>query len=164
MNTKNRFIVVPMWLHELRILCCFQDDSGSIPGLTPWVKYRHCCKMQNRLQMQLPDLVLLWVWHRPQVQLWFNPWLGNFQIPWVQPYKEKKNIMIVIFRFKNFYIPMKTFFYIIVLWFNQLLWLYKCYYFLDNMLYITNAKLIDTGAQNLITEISGLFLSKFLFT
>ena len=34
---------------------------------------------------ELPQL-----WHRSQLWLRFDPWPGNFHMPWVQPEKKKK--------------------------------------------------------------------------
>ena len=39
----------------------------------------------------LKDPVLLQPQHRSQLQLGFNPWLGNFRMPCVQPLKPKQN-------------------------------------------------------------------------
>lgn len=35
-----------------------------------------------------PDLLLVWLWHRPQ--LWFDPWARNFHMPHMHRNKEKK--------------------------------------------------------------------------
>ena len=40
------------------------EDTGSIPGLAPWVKV----------------LALLWLWCRLQMKLQFDPWPGNFHM------------------------------------------------------------------------------------
>ena len=45
-----------LWLRGLRIQCCLCEDVGLIPGLS----------------------------HRPQVQLWFNPWPRKFHMVQVQ--------------------------------------------------------------------------------
>ena len=43
--------------HQVKDCHRLCKDAGSIPGLTYWVK----------------DLALLWLWHRPQLQLEFDP-------------------------------------------------------------------------------------------
>ena len=48
----------------------------KVPAVTQWVK----------------DLVLLQLWSRLQLQLIFDPWPGNFHVPWVRPKKRKKDI------------------------------------------------------------------------
>ena len=47
---------------------------GLIPGLLQWIK----------------DLVLLHVWCRLQLWLRFDPWPGNFHMPWGFLKKEKE--------------------------------------------------------------------------
>ena len=67
-------MVFPFWLRRLRHGQRLCEDAGSIPGLAQWVK----------------DLMLPWLWCRPQVQLQFDPWPRNFLTPMMQPSKEKK--------------------------------------------------------------------------
>ena len=55
----------------LRIQLCLCGGEGSILVPAWWVK-----------DPMLP-------WHRPQLPLGFDPWPGNFHMPWVQP--KKKN-------------------------------------------------------------------------
>ena len=54
----------------LRIWCCRELLFGS----------------QTRL-----GLVLLWLWHRPGLQLQFDPQPGNFHMPWQRPTKCQKD-------------------------------------------------------------------------
>ena len=51
-----------LWVHDLAYLCGL---PGSIPGSVQWVK----------------DLILLQLKCRSQVQLGFDPWVGNFHMP-----------------------------------------------------------------------------------
>ena len=44
-------------------------DACLIPGLVQWVK----------------DLMLLWLWIGLQLELCFDPWLGNFYLLKVRP-------------------------------------------------------------------------------
>lgn len=41
------------------------------------------------------ELALLQLCHRLQLQLRFNPWTGNFHMPWMQPKKKKKKTAAV---------------------------------------------------------------------
>ena len=47
------------------------------------------------------DQVLSQLWHRSKLQLRFDPWPGNFQIPWVQPKKKGKK--------RNFFFTVSAF-------------------------------------------------------
>ena len=38
------------WLTSLTCIC---EDTGLIPGLTPWVKDQHCCELWCRSQTHL---------------------------------------------------------------------------------------------------------------
>ena len=57
----------PLWHSRLRIWCYLYGGTGSIPGLVQWVK----------------DPVLLQLWRRLQLRLEFEPWPGNFHMPWL---------------------------------------------------------------------------------
>ena len=59
---------VVQWVNDPACLC---GGTGLIPSLAQWVK----------------DAVLLQLWHRPQPRLRFDPWPGNFHMPWVHPKK-----------------------------------------------------------------------------
>ena len=43
----------------------------GVPAVAQWVK----------------DLALLQLWYKLQLQLCFDPWPGNFHMPWMQPKK-----------------------------------------------------------------------------
>ena len=58
-----------LWHSRFRIPHYLPGDIGLIPGPVQWVK----------------DAVLLHPWHRSQLHLGFDPWPGNFHMPWVQP-------------------------------------------------------------------------------
>ena len=69
------------------------EVAGSIPGLTQWVKDRHCRELQRRSQTWLGS-VLLWLWRRPVATAPVLP------LAWERPYamrvalkkqKRKKN-------------------------------------------------------------------------
>ena len=57
-----------MWFSRLRTQHSVLEDVGSIPGLTQWVKdpvFATSCGIGHRCSL---DLVLLWLWHRLQLQ------------------------------------------------------------------------------------------------
>ena len=62
-----------LWRSKLRIWHCLCHGPCSIPGPALWVK----------------DLVVLWLWRRWQLQLRFDPWPGNFHMPWAWLKKKK---------------------------------------------------------------------------
>ena len=57
-------------LNRLKIHCYLCEDVGSTPGLAQWVKdlalFAASCRMGHRCSS---DPALLWLWHRPQLQL-----------------------------------------------------------------------------------------------
>ena len=42
------------------------------------------------LEQWVGDLALLWLWCGLQVWLKFDPWPGNFHMPWVWPERKKR--------------------------------------------------------------------------
>ena len=67
------------------------DDGGSIPGPAAlWVKVQHC----SWAVVQVENLAQIWHGCRcgigQQLQLWFDPYPGNFHMPGVWPWKKKK--------------------------------------------------------------------------
>ena len=50
-----------LWYSGLKIQHCLCGSVGSIPSLVQWVKYQAL----------------------PQLWLGFDPWPGNFHMPWV---------------------------------------------------------------------------------
>ena len=59
------------WFNDLA--CCGTVVAGPVPGLL----------------RQIKDLALLQQWRKPQMQLGFDPWPGNFHILWIWPKMEK---------------------------------------------------------------------------
>ena len=55
----------------------FPAGMGLIPDPEQWVK----------------DLAWLHLWHRSQLQLQFDPWPGDFQMPWVWPKRRKQKLV-----------------------------------------------------------------------
>ena len=62
------------WVNDLACLC---GGIGLIPGLVSYVK----------------DLVFLQLWCRSQHWFRFDPWPGNFHVPWGQLKKKKKFLL-----------------------------------------------------------------------
>ena len=70
----------PLWLSGLRIWHFLYKDAGWSPGLPQWIK----------------DQVLLWLWLRTYLQLWFDLWPQNLHMPQVQLLKKKKRFTLGI--------------------------------------------------------------------
>ena len=68
LRDKKQGLGVPIMAQWLTNPTRNHEVAGSIPGLAQWVK----------------DPVLRHLWHRSQMQLRFDPWPENFQIPWVR--------------------------------------------------------------------------------
>ena len=69
---KNSFMEFLLWYSRLRIQHCLCSNLGLIPGMA-W---------------QVKDLVLPQLWHRSQLWLGLDPWLGNFCMLQVQEKKK----------------------------------------------------------------------------
>ena len=79
-----------MWLSGLGIQCCLFEDTGAVAGLglEPGSEQKEDPvgqgsavgrKLQHRPRARL-GLVLLWLCHRPQLQLQFDPGPENFHV------------------------------------------------------------------------------------
>ena len=72
---KRRHRGVPTVAQWVNDPVCLGGGIGLIPSLA-----------------QVKDLVLLQLWRRLQFQLRFNPWPGNFYVPWGGWGKKKEDI------------------------------------------------------------------------
>ena len=84
-EVKNKFL---LWLSMLRTRRC--ENSVLIPGLTWWVKVSALLQVA----LQVTDVARIWCccgsgigW---QLQLLLDSQPGNLHMPWVQPYKDKR--------------------------------------------------------------------------
>ena len=70
----------PLWLSRLRAWHSVLEDAGSIPGFTEWAKDR---ALPQAVEL-VADVADIWCCHGCaiglQLQLWFNPHPGNFQM------------------------------------------------------------------------------------
>ena len=84
-----------LWRRGLRSCSCVCDDKGLIPNQAQWVK-----------NLALPQLV------QSRLQFRFDPWPGNFHIPWVWPkklkIKKKKDNVPVYFMHRKLRIQLSS--------------------------------------------------------
>ena len=78
----------PLWLSRGRTWPSIHEDAGLIAGLSGLRSWR-CWKLQSRSQIELGSCIAKWLWCRPQLQLGFNSWPGNFHMLQVRLEKEK---------------------------------------------------------------------------
>ena len=66
----------------------WKNENLGAPAVVQWIKYS----------------ALLQLWHRSQLRLRFNPWPGNFHLPWLQPKKKgkKENSYVVIWNYVHY--------------------------------------------------------------
>ena len=89
MGFKIPFGEFPLWLRGLRTWHFLCEDVGLIPGLIQRVKD---LVLQDRAQIRCCcGYGLGW-----QLQLWFDPWPGNFHMLHVRPLKKKKSHLGII--------------------------------------------------------------------
>ena len=50
--TKISIFGVPVVAQQVKDPMCLYKDSSLTHGLAQWLRIQHCCKLQQRLQMQ----------------------------------------------------------------------------------------------------------------
>ena len=75
----------PLRICGLRIWHCLCEDAGSIPGLAQWFGDLALLQAVGLICRYCSDPVWLWLWHRLQLQLWFDLWPRNFHMLQVWP-------------------------------------------------------------------------------